>query len=187
MGDKKILTMLLGSPRKGGNSETLADALAAGAAEKGYEVRKVRLAGMTLKGCLDCRRCWSTGTPCVQRDDMDKVYADIEAADTVALVSPLYFFTWSAQIKPIFDRLLPFYAKESPRVIKDKKTLLLSVGGDNEAEVFDGLLATYRLTANYLGWKNAGEVCAHGIYTRGEMEEKGAAWLEAAKELGRGL
>ena len=32
MGDKKILTMLLGSPRKGGNSETLADALAAGAA-----------------------------------------------------------------------------------------------------------------------------------------------------------
>ena len=53
MGDKKILTMLLGSPRKGGNSETLADALAAGAAEKGYEVRKVRLAGMTLKGCLD--------------------------------------------------------------------------------------------------------------------------------------
>ena len=72
-------------------------------------------------------------------------------------------------------------------MIKDKKTLLLSVAGDNEAEVFDGLLATYRLTANYLGWENAGEVCAHGIYTRGEMEEKGAAWLEAAKELGRGL
>ncbi|MCD7951481.1 MAG: NAD(P)H-dependent oxidoreductase [Synergistaceae bacterium] len=76
MGDKKILTMLLGSPRKGGNSETLADALAAGAAEKGYEVRKVRLAGMTLKGCIDCRRCWSAGTPYIQRDDMDKVYAD---------------------------------------------------------------------------------------------------------------
>ncbi len=187
MGDKKILTMLLGSPRKGGNSETLADALAAGAAEKGYEVRKVRLAGMTLKGCLDCRRCWSAGAPCVQRDDMDKVYADIEAADVVALVSPLYFFTWPAQIKPVFDRLLPFYAKEAPRGLKGKKTLLLSAAGDDGTEVFDGLLATYRLTANYLGWENAGEVCAHGIYTRGEMEEKGAAWLEAAKELGRGL
>ena len=35
MGEKKVLTMLLGSPRKEGNSETLADALAAGAAEKG--------------------------------------------------------------------------------------------------------------------------------------------------------
>ena len=187
MGEKKVLTMLLGSPRKEGHSETLADALAAGAAENGYEVRKVRLAGMTLKGCLDCRRCWSTGSPCIQRDDMDKVYEDIEAADVVAFVSPLYYFSWSSQIKPAFDRLLPFGAKAAPRELGKKKAVLLAAAGDDEAGVFDGLRATYRLTADYLGWENAGEVCAHGIYTRGEMAEKGTAWLEAAKELGGNL
>lgn len=184
MGEKKVLTMLLGSPRKDGNSETLADAFAAGAAEKGYEVRKVRLAGMTLKGCLDCRRCWSAGNPCIQRDEMDKVYEDLEAADVIAFVSPLYYFSWSAQIKPVFDRLLPFGAKDAPRTLNDKKAVLIATAGDDEAEVFDGLRATYRLTVGYLGWENIGEVCAHGIYTRGEMAEKGAAWLSAAKELG---
>lgn len=66
MEDKKILTLLLGSPRIGGNTEKIADALAEGAAEKGYEARKVHLAALTLKGCLDCRKCWSTGKPCIQ-------------------------------------------------------------------------------------------------------------------------
>ena len=57
MEDKKVLTLLLGSPRIGGNTEKLADALAEGAAEKGYEVQKVHLTALTLKGCLDCRKC----------------------------------------------------------------------------------------------------------------------------------
>ena len=107
MEEKKILTLLLGSPRIGGNTEKLADALAEGAKVKGYEIRKVHLAALTLKGCTDCRKCWSTGKPCIQNDDMDKVYPDIEAGTVIAFVSPLYFYSWSSQIKPVWDRLLP--------------------------------------------------------------------------------
>ncbi|MDD4160517.1 MAG: flavodoxin family protein, partial [Synergistaceae bacterium] len=84
---KKILTLLMGSPRIGGNTEKLADALAEGASEKGYEIKKVHLATLTLKGCLDCRKCWSTGKPCIQNDDMDQVYPDIEAASVIVFVS----------------------------------------------------------------------------------------------------
>ena len=50
MAGKKVMTILLGSPRKEGNSEQLADSLAKGAEERGYEVRKVRLAGKKLHG-----------------------------------------------------------------------------------------------------------------------------------------
>ena len=56
MEDKKVVTILLGSPRAGGNTETLAEALARGAEENGCEVRRVRLQGKKLNGCLDCRR-----------------------------------------------------------------------------------------------------------------------------------
>lgn len=114
MEGNKILTLLLGSPRSGGNTEVLADALARGARENGWEVRKVRLAAMELKGCLDCRGCWSKGAPCVLGDDMDKVYADIEAASAVAFVSPLYFYSWTTQIKPVWDRLLPYGMGRTP-------------------------------------------------------------------------
>lgn len=187
MEEKKVLTILLGSPRKGGNSETLAEALAAGAASKGYEVRKRRLAGMKLTGCVDCRGCWGRGEPCMLDDDMGKLYEDIEAASVVALVSPLYYYTWSAQIKPVIDRMQPYNAEGAPRGVKGKRVLLLSASGDEEAEVFDGLLAAYRRTIDFLKWENAGEICAPGIYKMGEMEEKGQRWLEEARALGERL
>lgn len=125
MEDKKVLTLLLGSPRIGGNTEKLADALAEGAAEKGYEVKKVHLATLTLKGCLDCRKCWSTGKPCIQNDDMDQVYPEIEDASVIAFVSPLYFYSWSSQIKPVWDRLLPYYMPGALRTTPSKRRYCL--------------------------------------------------------------
>lgn len=187
MGERKILTIILGSPKSGGNTETLADALAEGAAEKGYEIRKVRAAKLLLKGCLDCRHCWSTGHPCVQRDDMEKVYAEIEPASVIVFAAPLYYYTWPAQVKPIFDRLLPYGAKDSPVSIAGKKCVLISAGGDDKPEIFDGLRATYLLATGFLKWTNAGDVCAYGFYTHNEIAEKGAEWLEKAREIGRSL
>lgn len=187
MGEKKVLTLLLGSPRVGGNSEKLAAALAEGAEENGWEVRRVRAAGMDLKGCADCRGCWSRGRPCVQNDDMGKVYADIEAASALAFAVPVYYFSWPAQIKPIWDRLLPFTAPGAARSVNGKKAVLLAVAGEDRDDIFGGVTASFKHSAEYLSWEIAGEILAHGIYTRGEMETKGTVWLERARTLGRGL
>lgn len=184
MEGKKVLTLLLGSPRAGGNTEAMADALAKGAGEKGWEIRKVRLAAMNLQGCSDCRRCWTTGRPCVLNDDMDKVYRDIE--DAVAVVSPLYFYSWSTQIKPAWDRLLPF-ATGAPRTLKGKKTVLLAAAGDEDSECFAGLTASFGRSTAWLGWTTAGQVLAAGIYGKGEMAEKGADYLRQAEQLGGSL
>lgn len=187
MEDKKVLTLLLGSPRNGGNTEKLADALAEGAKEKGYEVRKVHLAKLLLKGCTDCRKCWSTGKPCVQNDDMDLVYPDIEAASVIAFVSPLYFYSWSSQIKPVWDRMLPYYMPGALRTTPAKKAILLSAAGDTEESVFEGMTASFINATGFLGWKILGQICAPDIYKKGDMETKGTKWLEKAKELGKTL
>ncbi len=188
MENKKVLTLLLGSPRVGGNTEKLADALAEGAKEKGYEIRKVRLASMDLKGCTDCRKCWSTGKPCILNDDMnDKVYPEIEAASVVVFVSPLYFYSWCTQIKPVWDRFIPFYAADAPRNVKGKKTILLAACGDAEEEKFEGMTASFKYATAYLGWKVLGQICVPGIFSKGEMETKGTDYLKKAKELGKTL
>lgn len=187
MDSKKIMTLLLGSPRIGGNTEKLADALAEGAAEKGYEVKKVHLATLTLKGCLDCRKCWSTGKPCIQNDDMDQVYPEIEDASVIVFVSPLYFYSWSSQIKPVWDRLLPYYMPGALRTTASKKTILLAAAGDKEDEAFEGMRASFKLAANFLGWEVLGEICAPDIYSRGDMEEKGTKWIEEGHKLGASL
>ena len=187
MSDKKVATILLGSPRPGGNSEQLADSLAKGAEEAGYEVRKVRLAPKMLNGCIDCRKCWSTGKPCVQNDDMDMVYPDIEAADVVVFVSPLYFYSWSTQIKPVWDRLLPFYMPGAKRTLPHKRTALLAACGDEEEEMLEGITISFKNASRFLGWKSVGQVLAPAIYKRGDIQEKGQKYLEAAKKLGESL
>ena len=184
MEDKKVLTLLLGSPRIGGNTEKLADALAEGAIEKGYEVKKVHLAALTLKGCLDCRKCWSTGKPCIQNDDMDQVYPEIEEASVIAFVSPLYFYSWTSQIKPVWDRLLPYYMPGALRTTPSKKAILLAAAGDKEESVFDGMRASFKLATNFLGWEVLGEICAPDIYSRGDIEAKGVSYIKMAQDLG---
>lgn len=187
MGEKRVLTLLLGSPRAGGNTEALADALARGAAENGWEARKVRLAGMKLNGCVDCRKCWSKGAPCIQNDDMDKVYHDIKEAAAVAFVSPVYFYSWTTQIKPVWDRFLPFGMPSPGYSLKGKKTILLAAAGDSEEDCFQGVIESFSRSTPWLGWDTAGMILAAGIYGRGEMESKGAEYLKKAEELGRGL
>ena len=169
MEDKKILTLLLGSPRIGGNTEKIADALAEGAAEKGYEARKVHLAALTLKGCLDCRKCWSTGKPCIQNDDMDQVYPEIEDASVIAFVSPLYFYSWSSQIKPVWDRLLPYYMPGALRTTPSKKAKLLAAAGDTEERVFDEACFV-QARNNFLDGK-CWEICAPS-FTQGVSKQR---------------
>lgn len=184
---KNVLTILLGSPRKEGNSEVLADALAEGAGSKGWEVRKVRLAPMNIKGCLDCRRCWTMDKPCIQNDDMCKVYGDIEAASVVAFATPLYYYSWPAQIKPVLDRLLPYAMANAEHKIDGKNAILLAACGDKDGAAFEGLKASFRLAMNFLKWEIAGEICVPDVYVKGDMALKGTKFIEEAKRLGENL
>jgi multimeric flavodoxin WrbA len=185
--EKKVVTILLGSPRVGGNSDKLAEAFADEAKKKGYEVRTSRLAQMNLKGCNDCRKCWSGGKHCVLDDDMDKIYADLEAADVIVFATPLYYFSWSTQIKPIWDRLLPYGMPGAKCSVKGKKAVLLSAAGDSDMKSCEGLKASYHLGCSFMKWENAGEVYGLGIYTKGEMEEKGQKYLKEARDLAASL
>ena len=51
------MTVLVGSPRKGGNTETLADALIAGAQAAGAEVTKFSVRGKKIAPCVNCDYC----------------------------------------------------------------------------------------------------------------------------------
>lgn len=62
------VVIISGSPRKGGNSETLDAEFARGAVEAGHEVEVVRLASLKIGNCRACYACRNTGC-CVQKDD----------------------------------------------------------------------------------------------------------------------
>lgn len=65
------------------NSDMLAEAFASGARTKGHEVSIIKVSGYKVNGCFACEMCWSMGTPCVQSDDMEKIFPEIEQADVI--------------------------------------------------------------------------------------------------------
>lgn len=117
----KNVLILMGSPRKKGNTSILCDAFARGAMEAGNRVEKIDIQGMKINGCLGCNACQRNGGRCVQKDDMQDLYLKIAEADIVVLASPVYFYTWTAQLKAVLDRTYAMIA-----TIKDKTFYMIS-------------------------------------------------------------
>ena len=103
---RKKIIILNGSPRKTGNTTALTAEFQKGVKEAGNTVTEFFLDDMNINGC---KGCFGGGknpdSPCVQKDDMGKIYPVYKEADIVVLATPLYYWTTSEQLKTAFDRL----------------------------------------------------------------------------------
>ena len=90
----KNILVLTGSPRKGGNTDKLADAFTAGARQAGHLVTRYATADKDIKGCSDCKACQANAGVCVISDDFSTLAPLVEQADLVAFVTPLYWFSF---------------------------------------------------------------------------------------------
>ena len=133
--------MILGSPRKKGNSELLAQAVAEGLVAGGGTVEMIRLQGMSIKPCRGCGGCDKSGT-CVIKDDMEELYEKVDQADRLILASPIYFYTVSAQLKTFMDRMQARWSRkynlgEEFRKGEGRKGYLLATAATKGERIFD--------------------------------------------------
>jgi multimeric flavodoxin WrbA len=111
------LLAVMGSPRKGGNTDVLVDeALAAfrelphESSEKKGETEKIYLSSLQInpcRGCFSCKHGKGLDSVCVQRDDMTGLYQKIFEADALLWATPVYMWSPTAQMKLFLDRLFP--------------------------------------------------------------------------------
>lgn len=89
-----------------GNTAGLVEAFKQGAEKAGHTVEVFNLQRMDIHPCLGCLGggCDSQN-PCVQKDDMVKIYPYYETADVLVLASPMYYWSITAQLKTVIDRL----------------------------------------------------------------------------------
>ena len=120
-GKMKIL-VITGSPRKNGNSNTLAEHFIKGAKEAGHEVVRFDAAFKKVHPCIACNRCGMNGQ-CVFKDDFEFIRKHIADADLVAFATPMYYFGISAQIKTVIDR---FYAINGQIHVPKKAVLMMT-------------------------------------------------------------
>ena len=66
---RKQVLGIIGSPRRGSNTEILMDELLLGAQQAGAHIEKASLNKINIKPCRACEACKKVGT-CVQKDDL---------------------------------------------------------------------------------------------------------------------
>ena len=133
MSTKKVV-IVMGSPRKNGNSITLAQRVAKGAEAVGAEVESFYLHEMDIKPCDACDICREDSSKdCVINDDMQNLYPKLRQADALVIASPIYYATVSAQTKLFLDRC---YALEGPQekesALKGKRIGIVLTYGDSD-------------------------------------------------------
>ena len=102
-------TVLMGSPRKNGNTAALLRAFMEENRDMGIEQDMIWLYDRTILPCLSCKQCQSTpwGTfGCPQEDDMQAIFDSVQTSEVLILASPIYSWYCTPPMKAVMDRLI---------------------------------------------------------------------------------
>ena len=176
---KKKVLIISSSPRKGGNSETLAASFARGAQEAGHLVETVYLREKQIGFCKGCFACLKLGR-CVINDDAVDIVARMHDADVLVFATPVYYYCVSGQLKTMLDRANPLFGTDYAFT----KVYLLATAAEDGPETVAGSEEAVQ------GWVDcfdrcefAGTVFAGGVTDVGEIA--GHPALEKAYQSGK--
>jgi multimeric flavodoxin WrbA len=183
---------IFGSPRRGGNTDTLLEETLKGTEKEGAEVERLHLTDFTITPCKECHGCDQTGE-CVIFDDMQKIYPKLLDADVIILASPIFFYGISAWAKAFVDRCQALWSRKY--LVKDRslgkegkrrKGFFISVGATKGARVFEGAILTAKYFFDVFNAEYLGELVFRGIDAKGDILKHPEA-LQQAFEAGRKL
>ena len=128
---------ILGSARKGGNTDVLLNVALEEAKEGGVFVDKISLKDKSIAPCDGCMGCTKTGK-CVIDDDAQDIYSKMLESDGIIWATPVYFWSMTGQTKTLMDRT---YALLYPKLqLAGKVGGLITVAGSrgcmNTANIF---------------------------------------------------
>lgn len=175
----KHVLIINSSPRKGGNSETLAASFAKGAEEAGHEVETVYLREKKYGFCKGCLACLKLGH-CVIEDDAVEIAARMHDADVLVFATPVYYYSISGQLKTMLDRANPLFDSDYAFT----KAHLMAAAAEDGADTVEGTVKAVQ------GWADcfercelAGTVFAGGVNGVGDIA--GLPALEKAYRMGK--
>lgn len=178
----KSVLIISTSPRKGGNSEILADEFGKGALEQGNGVEKICLHDKTIGFCKGCLSCQTT-KQCVIKDDANMIVEKMLQAEVIVFATPIYFYEMCGQMKTLLDRSNPLF----PQQYSFRDIYLLATSADSDPAAMDGAVKGLQ------GWiacfgqaKLAGVVRGVGVEQVGDIRNQ-TSILREAYETGKSV
>ncbi|MBQ7634736.1 MAG: flavodoxin family protein [Bacteroidaceae bacterium] len=148
------ILILQSSPRAKGSTAWMAEEFQKAAEAAGHTVTLVNVAHKKIAGCLACEYCHTKGEgTCIQKDDMQELYPLIKEAEVLVLATPIYYFTFNAQLQAPLQRV---YNMMTPPKVK-KMALLLS---SHSPGVYDAAISEYKYLCGFFKAEDGGVVTA---------------------------
>ncbi|MCI9597618.1 MAG: flavodoxin family protein [Firmicutes bacterium] len=175
--------ILMGSPRKQGNTIALTEVVMKELKQRGMECGLTWLYDKEIRGCKACRGCqkdWSQ-PGCVQKDDMEAIFQEVLESELLILATPIYSWYCTPPVKAALDRMVyamnKYYGDETgPALWAGKKLALVTTCGyapEKGADLWEEGVKRYckHSQMDYLGML----VERHKNYKAAFMDEKKAA------------
>jgi NAD(P)H-dependent FMN reductase len=165
--DRKQVLGVVGSPRRGGNTEILVDRVLLGAKEAGARTEKVILNELEIAPCQGCDMHKKLHR-CVQQDDMQALLEQMERSQVWVLGTPLYWWGPSAQFKTFLDR---WRGAQQNVVFKGRQVVLVMPMEDPKEAVSCYAVGMLAEVCACLGMELLTTVLAPGVRELGEVRQ----------------
>ena len=195
MDDVPVVTAILGSPRRHGNSDTLAMEFLRGAEAEGYKHKLIVPSDLGISPCDGGNQCFQDGR-CIIRDGMNEVYDDILSSRYLLIATPVYFMGPPGTLKSFIDRfqavwarsaLLKTFDPDSEARRRDHKAYAILVGATSgKPGMYRPTLSIVKAFFNVAGFDHTGELLATGLDRLGDAVER-PDLIEQAFRAGRGF
>lgn len=179
----KNILVLTGSPRQGGNSDLMAEAFIKGAEAAGNTVTKYEAGRKKIYGCQACNSCYTNGDACVFNDDFNSLAPLMEQSDLIVIATPMYWFTFPAQIKAALDKMYALLI--GGRQSNIKESIILACAETGDVGDFDGLVKTYQHIAAYQKWTDIAQLLIPSVVEKNDINHTDA--LQKAEAIGYAL
>lgn len=134
--EKKKVCVLMGSPRKNGNTMALLRPFLSELKNNGCSCELIYLYSKELRPCRACRICQKDWTifGCAIKDDTQEIFNRVLACDLLVLATPIYSWYCTPPMKAVLDRLVygmnKYYGDhKGPALWAGKKVALLTTCG----------------------------------------------------------
>ncbi|MBR6447732.1 MAG: flavodoxin family protein [Methanomicrobium sp.] len=179
---------IMGSPIPDGNIAKLLKAAKEGAEECGCTVSVIDVTALRFSGCMEYFYC-KQNEGCMIQDDITPIIKRVKNADGIILAAPVMTMGFPGMIKSFIDRMQPFfmakYIRKEPMITKNqakwRKTLLISIGGMNVDNDFDGIKLTTNAFCNIVDSKLYAEVLQNNMDSIEDVASKEGLLEETRK------
>jgi len=167
--NRKRALGIVGSPRRGGNTETLVDEVLHGAKEAGAAVEKVILSELEIAPCLACDACLETGK-CVHQDDMTALLGQMRRSEIWVLGTPIYWWGPSAQFKTFLDRWYQT-GPQTEATFRGRRVIVVIPLGDSDVDTARHTVGMLQDALAYVEAALFATVLAPGVNDPGQVRE----------------